>query len=74
MSGLSLFACSGGRRQCESGVSSSEVADSREFPVRNDEGGVFGYQFADVFGGLALAVGASFLADGAEGGGIAAAF
>jgi hypothetical protein len=64
--GLSLFASSGGGRHCESGVSGSEVASSREFPVRDDKGGVVVEQLTDVFGGLALAIGAPFRADRAR--------
>ncbi len=72
--GLSSFACSGGCRESERGVSGGEVADSGEFPVRDDEGGVLVEQLTDLLGGLALAVGAAFTANGAEGGGVAAAF
>jgi hypothetical protein len=69
-----LFACSGGSGEGEGGVSGGEVAESGEFPVRDDEGGVFVEQFAGVFGGLLLAVGPPFTTDRAEGGGVAAAF
>jgi hypothetical protein len=72
--GLSLFACSGGGGEGEGGVSGGEVAESGEFPVRDDEGGVVVEQFAGVFGGLLLAVGPPFTTDRAEGGGVAAAF
>jgi hypothetical protein len=71
---LSLFACSGGCGQGECCVSGGEVADSGEFPAGDDECGVVVEQFADVFGRLALAVGAAFAADCAQGGGVAAAF
>jgi hypothetical protein len=47
-----------------------EVADSNEFPVRDDESGVFVEQLADLPGSLALAIGAAFAADSAEGGGV----
>ncbi len=71
---LSSFACSGGGGEGEGCVSGGEVAESGEFPAGDDEGGVrlVRGQFADVFGGLALPVGAAFSADGAEGGGVAA--
>ncbi len=71
--GLSLCACSSRGEEGEHGVSGGEITDSGEFPVRDDEGGVLIEQFADLLGGLALAVGAAFAAEGAEGGGVAAA-
>jgi hypothetical protein len=52
----------------ESGISGGEVADSGELPVGDDKSGVL-----FVWRGLVLAVGAAFAADGAKGGGIAAA-
>jgi hypothetical protein len=66
-----LVACSGGCGEGECGVSVGEVALPGEFPVRDDESGVLVEQLADVLGGLAL--GAAFAAEGAEGGGVAAA-
>jgi hypothetical protein len=72
---LSLFACSGGCGEGEGGISAGEVADSGEFPAGDDERGVLllRQQFTRVLGGLALAVGPAFAADGTEGGGVAAA-
>src|SRR5262245_56005814 len=73
---LSLFACSGGCGKGECGISTGEVADSGELPAGEDERGVrlVGYQFARVFGDLALPIGAAFAADSAQGGGVATAF
>src|ERR671916_1135377 len=70
--GLSLFTCSGSGGQREGGISGGEVTKPGEFPMRHDESGVLVEQLADVFGGLALAVSAAFVPDGAQGGGVAA--
>ena len=72
--GLSSFPCPGSSRQRERGVSAGEVSDPGEFPVRYDQGGVFVEQLASLLGSLVLAVGAAFAADGAESGGVPAAF
>jgi hypothetical protein len=69
-----LFACSSGGGEGKRGVAGGEVAQAGELPVRDDKGGVVIELFAGVVGGLLLAVGASFAADRAQGGGIAAAF
>lgn len=72
--GLSLLACTGCGRQSQGSVSGGEVAGSGELPMRDDEGCVVVNQLTDVFGSLPFAVGAAFPANGAEGGGITAAF
>jgi hypothetical protein len=73
---LTLLACSGGGGAGEGGVSGGEVAESSELPAGDDESGVLLVcrQLAEVFGGLALPVGAAFTPDGAQGGGVAATF
>lgn len=51
-----------GRREGQCSIAASEVADSSELPVRDDERGgvvVVGQQFTCVLGGLALAVAAA---------------
>ena len=72
---LASFSCPGGG-EGEGGVFGGEVAESGERPPGDNERGVLlvRRQFAYALGGLALAVGAAFAADGAEGGGVAAAF
>lgn len=72
--GLSLLACAGCGGERQGSVSGGEVASSGKLPVRDDEGGVVINQLADVFASLPLPVDAAFPADGAESGGITAAF
>jgi hypothetical protein len=73
---LSLFACSCGGGESEYGVSGGEVAESGELPSRDDERRVLFVrgQLARVLSCLALPVGAALTADGAQGGGVPAAF
>lgn len=73
---LSLFVCSGCCGKGEGCISAGEITDSGELPAGDNKRGVqlVGQQFARVFGGLALAVGAAFSPDGTESGGVAAAF
>jgi hypothetical protein len=72
--GLSLFACSGSGRKSEGDISGGEITNSGEFPVRDNQGGVLVDQLASLLRGLALAVGAAFTPEGAEGGGVTAGF
>jgi len=71
---LASFTCSGGCGEGEGGVSGGEVAHSGELPPGDDERGVLlvvaRWEFSDVFGGLALAVGAAFTPDRTQRGGV----